>query len=124
MLDSTGNNQPALLVVKLTPNGDPDPASIHSSDLHNPYVFGPIDSSDRNNNVLQFHYTAGMPAIYRRRTSVRDDSGSYPAEQWPITAWPLSPDGMPITTIIEPYVSDNKYLGFAESIDPQTNKYG
>ncbi len=117
MINSTGNNQPALLVVKLTPNGDPDPTSTSY------YIFGSIDSSDRNNNGLQFHYTPGMQAIYRRRTSVRDASGASPAEQWPITAWPLDPaTGIPVDTITTPYVSDNKYLGFAESIDPITNR--
>jgi hypothetical protein len=127
---ATTSNPPALLVVKLNANGDPDPASIHSSDLHNPYIFGTIDSSDRNNSILQFRYAPGMPAIYRRRTSVRDNFGSYPAEQWHITAWPLRPDGKPIDTINEPYSTkpnttnpyDDPYLGFAESIDTQTNK--
>jgi hypothetical protein len=45
-----------------------------------------------------------------------------PAEAWPIIVWPLDQHGYPISTITTPNKSDNKYLGFAESIDTQTNR--
>jgi hypothetical protein len=123
--DGHGTVNPYLIVGKEGPpdaNGNTELTNIKT------YNFGPNDANTSasgypGNNSLQFNYTP--TAIYRRRSSLSPENNALVGEALHLKVWPLQQgghQGYPIDTIQQPIPTDpdNKYLGRAETIDPQT----